>query len=368
LIRDRSVNVSEPAQALPDGAQELALLGRFLRRKAPWALLVAVVVGALTFALVASRPRVFEAAALLTLGAADRPASQFSPPILSADGYLRLLNSKPVVSQTRARLEREEVGLGTPGSELEIEATILASRRGELGNTSMIELTAQAPSGEAAAAIANTWAEVFIATELKEVQRAALREATWFLQQEVVRVGDKLRRERDRLAERQKQLASTQPLFSLSSRLTEAQWLAESARAEPGKALGTIVGQQPNPAYNQLLGELRASEVEIAALGPQHAELQASLGLARQLLRRLEEDPQDAWRDLRQKIDENPTLTLPIVGTVQVVNPAFAPRHPQPRWAAAKASLAFLGAFGLCLLGLALTDMIRGASLPPRAD
>ncbi|HRC84404.1 MAG TPA: hypothetical protein PK413_02200 [Thermoanaerobaculia bacterium] len=350
--------------SLPDGARELVAFLRFLRKRAPWILGAALLLGAVTFAFVATRPEVYETSALLTVGVGAEPRpGQFTAPVLSADGYLRLLASRAVQARTHQTLEQaKQLPEGSP-QELDLEAKVLATRRGELGNTAMLELTARAADGETAAALANTWARTLIATDLSEVRRAALKDAVANLQGEILKTRDKLHRDHDKLAALETQLAGMSPVTVLRSRLTEAQWLAESARAEPGKpSLGAIEGQQLNPVYSQLSEEANSTRVEIATLGPQLAEQEASLALATDLLGRLEagaEGDAELWKGAEQALAGNANIALPVLGGVQVSSPAIVPRHPRIERPWGKAALAALGGVILSVLVAALAELAR---------
>ncbi|HEX4954122.1 MAG TPA: hypothetical protein VF017_12090 [Thermoanaerobaculia bacterium] len=346
----------DPPSPAPAGWPELVGLVRLLRRSLPLVLGFAAVTAAGAAVMAASGRPVYEAAALLTLGG-DRSSSGFTPPVLSADGILRLLRSRTILAATKTALEAEGA---SPGASLDVEAELLASRRGELGNTSLLELTARAVSGEEAARIANTWAAVFTASELADVQRAALRDALDALQVEAIKSRDRHARAQDRVTSLARQLETIPATLTLKSRLTEAQWLAESSRTGAATpALGTVEGQQVNPLHTQVGAELRTAQAEADSLGPQVAELEASLAEARRLLARL--DAGEVLEvDLGVLARTAPRLALPVVGTVQRVQAAVAPRQPQPRAVGSKAALAGVGGAILGFFAAALLELARG--------
>ncbi len=347
---------ADPPSPAPATLPELAGLVRLLRRSLPLVAGVAVLAATGAALIAASGGPVYESAALLTLGG-DRSSSGFTPPVLSADGYLRLLRSRTILAATKSALDT--VG-GSAGAGLDVDAELLASRRGELGNTSLLELSARADSGEEAARIANTWAAVFAASELADVQRAALRDALDALQVEAIKSRDRHARAQDRVASLARQLETIAPTLTLKSRLTEAQWLAESSRTGAATpALGTVEGQQVNPLYTQVGSELRTAQAEADSLGPQVMELEASIAEARRLLARLDAG-ETLEIDLQALAHTAPRLALPVVGTVQRVQAAVAPRQPQPRAVGSKAALAGVGGAILGFFAAALLELARG--------
>lgn len=138
---------------------------RFFRRR--W---VSVFGTALAFAvgvavvLAVVRPAEYEASAALVV-VPPRFASELRPATLSVQGYQRMLESDAVIGETIRRLtaagilaERKTLRLGD-----QLESRIFVSRRAEETPLApIIEAVARARTGDKAAAIANTWVEVFL--------------------------------------------------------------------------------------------------------------------------------------------------------------------------------------------------------------
>jgi|GEM_PF-1389497 len=91
-------------------------------------------------------------------------SSELLPSTLTVQGYQELLESDAVLAETEARLV--EQGLLADGAQLkpsQVKSKIFVSqRREETSLAPLIRLEVRSPSAERAAAIANTWAEVFL--------------------------------------------------------------------------------------------------------------------------------------------------------------------------------------------------------------
>ena len=109
-------------------------------------------------------PRTYEASATLVV-VPPKFSSDLKPSTLTVQGYQKLLESDAAIAEAKRRL----VGKGVlkPDDPLrlnrEVESRIFVSRRAdELSLAPMLQAVARGASPEKAAAIANTWAEVFL--------------------------------------------------------------------------------------------------------------------------------------------------------------------------------------------------------------
>ncbi len=137
-----------------------AELIRLLRRN--WALILgaAVVAGIATFAVIVTTvPAVYEATARLTVHARDETERQQLGAKTDASGlgvFRSLLQSNAILTKTKERLISDGV--------LTEDTTLAVGRNLEVAvSGTVLELTALGTEPGAAAAIANTWAEVFVA-------------------------------------------------------------------------------------------------------------------------------------------------------------------------------------------------------------
>jgi capsular polysaccharide biosynthesis protein len=106
----------------------------------------------------------FEAAATLVV-IPSKFASELKPSILTVQGYRTLLESDAIIAETKRRLV--EKGVLKPSDSLtlgrNIETRIFVSRRvDEAPLAPMLQAVARDNTAEAAATIANTWAQVFV--------------------------------------------------------------------------------------------------------------------------------------------------------------------------------------------------------------
>ncbi len=123
-----------------------------------------LVFGAVTAAYVlAFVHHAYEASATLVV-IPSKFASELKPSILTVQGYRALLESDAVIAETKRRLV--EKGTLRPQDTLSlgagIETRVFFRRGDEAPLAPMLQAVARGASGEAAAAIANTWAEVFV--------------------------------------------------------------------------------------------------------------------------------------------------------------------------------------------------------------
>src|SRR5262245_49443274 len=111
-----------------------------------------------------SVPHTYEASATLVI-VSPQISSELKPPTLTVQGYQKLLESDAVLAETKKRLgqqhvltEKDTLGLGG-----NVETHIFISLRSDTTSLApMLQTVARGQSAEQAAAIANTWDQVFL--------------------------------------------------------------------------------------------------------------------------------------------------------------------------------------------------------------
>ncbi|MFI5166669.1 MAG: hypothetical protein ACHQQS_08625 [Thermoanaerobaculales bacterium] len=137
----------------------------FFRRNYILVFGTALACGLLTaFIVIAFVGHSYEASATLAI-VPPRYSSELKPGTLTVKGYQTLLESDAVIAETKRRLVQK--GLAKPDDEFdlgkELETRIFVARRAEEINLApMLQVVARGETPEQAAAIANTWAQVFL--------------------------------------------------------------------------------------------------------------------------------------------------------------------------------------------------------------
>ena len=342
-----------PSPPATEGALILADALRFLHRNGRLIVLLGVAAALAALLLVAREGQTYRAAALLMVGG-ERPNADFLPPLLPADGYLRLLESRPVMSATLRRVTGS--GGSAEAEGLAFDAELLTSRRGELGNSTLIELTAEAPTAAAAAEAANAWATVFLETEYRQVLQFAMQTALYGLDAESQKSRDKLERMQDRAAQLTTRLAETRATLKVRSRLSEREVLSGAAAA--GAVLET---EELNPLYSDLMTQLATAEAEIGALRAQVEEFAASRSSLAEELKKLETSLAAAAAQLPQAVVSLslPGVVLPAYGSARLVSAAVEPLRPESARGVVRVFLAFLGGVLVGILAAAVREGIR---------
>ncbi len=160
-----SHEVTPHEERIADRELTLVDIVAFFRRNAivifGLALGAAIIVAAVVLLFI---PHTYEASATLAI-VPPRFSSELKPGTLTVQGYQTLLESDAVIAETKRRLvekgllrRRDRFGLGNG-----LETRIFVSRRAEEINLApMLQVVAVGDSPEQAAAIANTWAQVFM--------------------------------------------------------------------------------------------------------------------------------------------------------------------------------------------------------------
>ena len=156
--RDRSAGPQPPETNLAD---VVAFVRRHLLLICGLPLAAGVVTGV---AMLLAVPRSYEASATLVV-VPPKFSSDLKPSTLTVQGYQKLLESDAAIAEAKRRLVEKGVLKADDPLRLnrELESRIFVSRRAdELSLAPMLQAVARGASPAKAAAIANTWAEVFL--------------------------------------------------------------------------------------------------------------------------------------------------------------------------------------------------------------
>ncbi len=173
---------------------EFADIVRFFRRN--WRLIfgLAAAAGILTALIVlVFVPRKWEASATLVI-VPPKFTSDLKPSTLTVQGYQKLLESDAVIAEARQRLiakgvldEDDPLRL-----EKELETRIFVSRRAEETSLApMVQAVARGKTAESAAAIANTWAQVFL-ERVRELMAGSTSVSVQFIEQQYPQARERL--------------------------------------------------------------------------------------------------------------------------------------------------------------------------------
>jgi hypothetical protein len=365
------------AEAGAEDVVRLADVAAFFLRNA--ALIAATALGVTVVALglvLGFHTPTYRAAALLVVSE-QAAVEGYRVPVLPVEGYVRLLSSRAVLREaTRLAEQRgvESAGI-LPGDRLSVRSIEL--RRGEPGTVSMLDLQALGPTGEAAAALANSWGEALIAIDSRGAQRAALAQARLGLQDSRLKLLERSARFAERLEVSRQLLAATPPLLTMRSRLGGTDLLAAGAAGleGPGPAL---ISQEANPVHTDLAAKLAALEIDLQVIEPQLVEAERGLAAVEAALARLsatEESAagEDAAAGEAAAAGEPSTdpgaanlavaRALSVRGAVSMLRQAMVPAHPQPARRLAKVLFAAAGGVILACLIAAAREGWRGRKL-----
>lgn len=154
-----------PAVTPSHGELTVGELARFLERQWVVILLPAVILGVASLVVLLALSReLYKATATLVI-VPPAVSSELRPEALSVHGYQRLLQSDAVLAETARRLK--EAGVRENGEPLkykqDVDSRIFVSRRQETTSLApILEAVGRDYTPEDAAAIANTWAAVFL--------------------------------------------------------------------------------------------------------------------------------------------------------------------------------------------------------------
>lgn len=249
---------------------------RFLIRNWAYMAVPAVVTAAFTVLIVyLFIPRSYEASAVLVI-AEPRFTSELKPPVLSVQAYQNLLGSDAVIAEARQRLQAKgQLDKSDPlrlGEELETK--IFVSRRAEETSLApMIQLVATGRTPDQAAAMANTWATVFL-ERIRELTGDSTTTTVRFIDGQYPQTLDRLAHLED---ERKIQQNESQQRYNfaanrweekISTYKRESIDLLSAYRAETRRLLEEFMSQRT----------LETRRVQLATMRKAYGDVQAELG------------------------------------------------------------------------------------------
>lgn len=220
-------------------------------------------------------PRTYESSAVLVI-AEPRFASQLKPPALSVQAYQNLLESDAVIAETKNRLQlKGQLGKSDPlrrGDELETK--IFVSRRAEETSLApLIQLVATGRTPEQAAAIANTWAAVFL-ERIRELTGDSTKTTVRFIDGQYPQTLDQLaslentRKVQQNEAQQHFDAAADRWDEKMSTYKRESIDLLATYRSETRRLLEEFISQRT----------LETRRVQLATMRKAYADVQAELG------------------------------------------------------------------------------------------
>jgi len=187
---------TQPPRISPSANDELTFadIVQFFRRNAALIFGTAVMAGLVTAAvLLVVVEKTYEASATLII-VPPKFSSELKPQTLTVQSYQKILESDAVIVEAKKRLV--ERGLFAAERPLrlgkELETRIFVSRRAEETTLApMLQAVARGETGERAAAIANTWAEVFL-ERTRELVAGTTSSTVKFIDQQYPQIRDSL--------------------------------------------------------------------------------------------------------------------------------------------------------------------------------
>ncbi len=197
----------------------LAQVVRFFQRHFRLLTGAALIAGITTAVVLFFSPRAYEASVILVVSP-SKFSSELKPATLTVQGYQKLLESDAVLAETKKRLIEQNVlnarDLFRVGNE--IETRIFVSRTSETTSLApMIQAVAlRARMSAQAAAIANTWAQVFL-DRLREITVGSTAATVRFLE-------DQYPQARERLLQLETERATTADAFQKRYNEAATRW------------------------------------------------------------------------------------------------------------------------------------------------
>lgn len=143
-------------------------------RRRTWLITIGGVLAALlTFAIIMLQPRTYTATAMLIL---NQPAASTAQQMSPLDAEVALLRSPALMNELASALGMQAPGRETPGLIENLTRSISVTPR---ANTGIIEISARASTAQRAQLIANTYADVYLASQLNTGATGAASENSW---------------------------------------------------------------------------------------------------------------------------------------------------------------------------------------------
>src|SRR5437016_452392 len=191
---DSSSPSPPPPSSYDTDELSLVQLVRFFLRHWPFICGMALAAGfTAAFYMALSVPRIYEASATLVI-VSPQLSSGLKPPTLTMQGYQKLLESDAVLADTKKRLVQQGVLLEKDALHLRgnVETRIFVSAQSETTSLApMLQTVARGKSSEQAAAIANTWAQVFL-ERIHELMVGTTSAAVQFIEAQYPQAQDQL--------------------------------------------------------------------------------------------------------------------------------------------------------------------------------
>lgn len=175
-VVNREPPVSPTRRDVPRGLADMlgltAAKGMFRRRM--WLITIGAAVAAiLTFAIIMLQPRTYTATAMLML---NQPSSTTPQQISPMDAEVALLRSPALMNELAAALGIQNGAQETTGVAADLARAITIEPRAESG---IIEIQARASTPQHARAIANSYTDVYLASQLNMSASGAMSENSW---------------------------------------------------------------------------------------------------------------------------------------------------------------------------------------------
>ncbi len=143
-------------------------------RRRMWLITIGAAVAAvLTFAIIMLQPRIYTATAMLML---NQQAATNTQQVSPLDAEVALLRSPALMNELAAALGMQNGAQETPGLTEDLARAITVEGRPETG---IIEIQTRSSTGQRAQLLANTYADVYLASQLNMSASGAMSENSW---------------------------------------------------------------------------------------------------------------------------------------------------------------------------------------------
>ncbi|MGD9979767.1 MAG: GumC family protein [Hyphomonadaceae bacterium] len=176
---DKEPAVSSARRHAPRGLADMLGLTAALNmlRRRMWLVTIAGISGAaLTFAIIMVQPRVYTATALLMVNPPQTQQTNAPGQMTALEAEIALLRSPALMGEFATALGMQSVGAEVPGLAEDLSRTIIVNPR---QNSGLIEISARTSDAQRSQLFANTYADVYIASQVNMSANGALSENSW---------------------------------------------------------------------------------------------------------------------------------------------------------------------------------------------
>jgi capsular exopolysaccharide synthesis family protein len=176
---DREPVVSPARRHAPQGLADILGLTaaiNMLRRRMWLVTMFGLASATLTFAVIMLQPRVYTATSLLMLNPALAPASAAPQQMTALEAEIALLRSPALMNELAVALGMQSVDAEVPGLADDLSRTITINQRAD---TQIIEINARTGDAQRSQLFANTYADVYLASQVNMGANTALSENSW---------------------------------------------------------------------------------------------------------------------------------------------------------------------------------------------